>query len=451
MFYLAALLFFTFNIFADKGSEQGANQNIINQSNPKKKILILYSDGGSCHKSATSALKEVLEDSNYDIQSVNFFKDVVGTIDTIKSLTFGYVTCEDAYNKMLSNGWNTLVNYYAMSLAPVLMDWKENDLKNLSKEYFKNHKADLIISTIPMINYSAALGAKELDIPYILLTLDLELKTWLYGFSKPDFYEKMIITLWNDNQQTRERLKEHFVPENKIKVIGFPIRKQFFEKKDISELKKLYGVPENKFVIMIMNGGSGGTAAYRYAKKIISMNIPVHIIACAGRNERITKKLNRLKPNNKVSITTLGFTQNISDVMAISNLLITKPGPGTLNEAISVALKHNTKLPILIDSTGSALFWEKPHIDLIKNNNLGSSFENIQELEKLILEYLAKHKAEPQEEVLLTDKNNCGISMAITKERLLNIIEESFNPPLSQQEAQIRNTICKSRTETVLF
>ena len=439
MFLLALVLSLGFNIFSKENlqqdSDNGLKTSISNSadSNQKKtaqeikiknkKILILYSDGGSCHKAATAALKELLDGCNYDIHSVNFFKDVAGSIDTVKSLTFGYISCEDAYNKMLSNGWNTLVNYYAMGLAPILMEWKENDIKTLAKDYFKNFGVDLVISTIPMINHSAGMAAKELNIPYIILTLDCELKTWLYGFSKPDFYEKMSITLWNDNEQTRERLKEHFVPENKIRHIGFPVRKQFFEEKNISELKKTYGVPEDKFVIMIMIGGAGGTATYRYAKKIISMNIPVHIIACAGKNERIIRKLNRLKPNNQVSITSLGFTQNISDIMAISNLLITKPGPGTLNEAIQM------ELPVLIDSTGTALFWEKPHIDLIKNNNFGDSFSNIQEFESKILELISK----PKEEVKNIYANKSKITPAITREKLVNLIEESFSPLLSRQ------------------
>lgn len=384
----------------------------------RKRVLILYSDGGSCHKSATRTIEELLAGTNYDITVVNFFEEIAHEIDPVKALTLGYMSGEDIYNKMLRRGWNTLVNYLALNIAPVLIKWSDKDLQELSKEYFKQAQADIIISTIPIINHGAAYAAKELGIPYILLTLDCELATWLLDFNQPDFYEKMYITLWHDNEKIRERLAQYFVPETNIRRIGFPIRKQFFEKKNRAQLRNTYEIPQDKLVVMLMMGGNGSFAVYRYAKKLMSMDLPIHIIACAGNNERLIRRLKKLKAREKepTSLTILEFTQNISDIMAVSDLLVTKPGPGTINEALML------ELPVLIDATGTPLFWEKPHIDFIKTHHFGDAFESMEELEALVQEYSAKSADEI--EAAYADKEE--VAPVLSREKLILLMEEAL-------------------------
>ena len=64
-------------------------------------------------------------------------------------------------------------------------------------------------------------------------------------------------------------------------------------------------------------------------------------------------------------MTLLGFTDRVADLMAISHLIVTKPGPGTISEAIAM------KLPILIDNTDKLLFWERINVDLVLNYGVG--------------------------------------------------------------------------------
>jgi len=426
LFILTALLF-GYNLFSNPPAQQpgqprmftGLSHRIFGPQSQGKKILILYSDGGSCHKSATQAIKERLAGSPYQIATVNFFEEIAQEIDPVKALTLGYMSGEDIYNKMLRRGWNSLVNYMALKIAPVLIKWSDEDLKNLSKEYFKQSEADIIISTIPIINHGAAIAAQELGIPYILLTLDCELATWLLDFDQPDFYEKMYITVWYDNQKIRERLAQYFVPEENIRCLGFPVRKQFFEKKDVAELKKKYSIPPDKFVVMLMMGGNGNIGVYRYAKRLMGLDIPVHIIACTGKNDRLARRVKRLKAREKepVSLTVLEFTPNISDIMALSDLLVTKPGPGTINESLLF------ELPVLIDAGGTPLFWEKPHIDFIKDNNYGASFTDIDELEALVREYAQTSRSERH----AIYHNKEAIAPVLSTKKLVNLIEEALS------------------------
>ena len=68
--------------------------------------------------------------------------------------------------------------------------------------------------------------------------------------------------------------------------------------------------------------------------------------------------------------------------MAISHLIVTKPGPGTINEAIAM------KLPILIDNTDKLLFWERINVDLVLRYGVGQRITHPREIEDLIANYL---------------------------------------------------------------
>jgi UDP-N-acetylglucosamine:LPS N-acetylglucosamine transferase len=81
-------------------------------------------------------------------------------------------------------------------------------------------------------------------------------------------------------------------------------------------------------------------------------------------------------------MTVMPFTDRVPDLMAVSDLIITKPGPGTITEAMAM------RLPILIDSTTPILSWEKANIDLIMNYGIGDFIEDFEEVEPLIREFL---------------------------------------------------------------
>ena len=51
--------------------------------------------------------------------------------------------------------------------------------------------------------------------------------------------------------------------------------------------------------------------------------------------------------------------------MAVSDLLISKPGPGTIAEAIQM------KLPVLVDDSSSSLHWEKINQEIVSCYSIG--------------------------------------------------------------------------------
>jgi UDP-N-acetylglucosamine:LPS N-acetylglucosamine transferase len=68
--------------------------------------------------------------------------------------------------------------------------------------------------------------------------------------------------------------------------------------------------------------------------------------------------------------------------MAVSDIVITKPGPGTINEALSM------QLPVLIDNTNTPLSWEQANIDLVVRYGVGERINDYKETKEVLRKYL---------------------------------------------------------------
>jgi processive 1,2-diacylglycerol beta-glucosyltransferase len=64
----------------------------------------------------------------------------------------------------------------------------------------------------------------------------------------------------------------------------------------------------------------------------------MHIVAIAGRDAQVEKRLRRIKPRDRARLHVLGWTENVASLMQAASLLVTKPGGLTLAEAARCAL-----------------------------------------------------------------------------------------------------------------
>ena len=146
-------------------------------------------------------------------------------------------------------------------------------------------------------------------------------------------------------------------------------------------------MPSDKPVVMILMGGAGSYGCVRYVKNLARIeNIEMHLVVCLGRNENLKKKISQINLPKNITISMIGFTDRISDLMAVSDLLITKPGPGSACEAIA------SNLPMILDVTNKPLWWEQMNIDFVISHGFGDSVKNFRNLPELICKYLKDKK-----------------------------------------------------------
>ena len=81
-------------------------------------------------------------------------------------------------------------------------------------------------------------------------------------------------------------------------------------------------------------------------------------------------------------MTLVGFTDRMPDIMAMSDLLITKCGTVSLLEAI------HARVPMLLDCTSAAVAWEELNIDFVQTHGFGSAINDRKQLDQLLEDYL---------------------------------------------------------------
>ena len=354
-------------------------------SNRRKTLLVLSSKGGGGHISASLTLKKLLE-KEFDIH-------VIYPIDQLR--IWGISSGEQLYNSMLQDGWTRSMNFIVRHVAPRLFRSREHKLENIIHSSIESYQPDLVISLIPFVNYPASEAARKKQIPYLLVTTDNDLRHWVLGLEKlrhPDFK----VTIGSDLATSRELLLEKKIPETAIETIGLPLRPEFIMTKDEKKIREEFAISDDKPVILIMMGGAGASKAYDYAKKIGQIDLSSHLIVIMGRNEKMRKDLEKVVLHPSNSMTILGFTDRVADLMAISHVIITKPGPGTICEAIAM------KLPILVDNTDKLLFWERINVELVLRYGIGEPITHPAEIPYLIETYL-------QDQAMKEQVRNCFV------------------------------------------
>jgi len=353
---------------------------ISNTIKPKKRILIFMSKGGGGHISVSNALKNYLEDG-YEITIANFFEDVMSPVDTIRYLTFGKASGEDVYNFCLQNRFTSLINGFTKFGAWTIIQ-KSQSIEPLINDFIMLHKPDLIISVIPVVNFMILDVAKKFGIPFLVVTNDLDTTNYINGISSID-YNKFYYTVSFSDRDIFNKFREVRIPKAQVTITGFPLRPEFYDKnKNRALIKKDFQIPQNKKVVMILMGGAGSFVCYRYVKALARLKKPMHLVACIGRDERLRESINSISLPPHITLSIVGFTNRISDLMFVSDLLITKAGPNSICEAMA------SGLPVLIDQTSGNVWWETLNVEFVKKNQIGDVVNRFKEINSKITRFL---------------------------------------------------------------
>ena len=99
-------------------------------------------------------------------------------------------------------------------------------------------------------------------------------------------------------------------------------------------LKKELGIPEDRPVVLIMGGGLGLGNVKDTLFELNNLSQEFAVIVVAGHNNELRQSLLRAAKDFSRQVIVLGYTDRIPELMALADLLITKPGGITLSEAL---------------------------------------------------------------------------------------------------------------------
>lgn len=345
----------------------------------KKKLIIFTSGGGGGHISAAKAIDSYIG-QDYEVKNVYIFNEVFTSIDPITFLSFGKVTGEDVYNFFLKRRCYWILNFM-YDMGNRYFRLQTRTMTRIATHYLAHQKPDLIISVIPIVNNIILDAARANNIPFLLCPTDFDTTTFLRDIKNPT-YPKFELTIANEDPLILEKVTSYNINPKHIHPTGLPMRLSFFERKNRAALKQEFSIPSEKPVIIMMMGGQGNSSIKIFAQQLADLPLSAHIIICIGKDTSLKKQLSAIHFNPKLSITIMGYTERIADLLAIADLLITKSG------SVSVAEGIYMNVPMILDATATLLYWERLNHILLKTHGWGVSLTKASDLNKSILAIL---------------------------------------------------------------
>ena len=88
-------------------------------------------------------------------------------------------------------------------------------------------------------------------------------------------------------------------------------------------------------VILQLSGGFGVGPIAELFRSLLSIELPLEIVAVAGRNEALKRQLEQIAPPARHRVTVFGFTDQIDELMAAADIVVTKSGGLTTSEVLA--------------------------------------------------------------------------------------------------------------------
>ena len=110
---------------------------------------------------------------------------------------------------------------------------------------------------------------------------------------------------------------------------------QFAAPLDRETCARELGIAADKFTVLMMAGGAGVGGLDELALRLLGLPGDLQLVALAGRNAELLKRLQVLAQRHPGRLFPLGFTTTVERVMTAADLVVTKPGGLSVSECLA--------------------------------------------------------------------------------------------------------------------
>ena len=121
-----------------------------------------------------------------------------------------------------------------------------------------------------------------------------------------------------------------FRPRAPVAVVPPPVRRAFYEAPSRREARQQLEIPEDARCVLLIDSGWGFAPIAAAAAALADAG--VHVLAVAGRNQRLARELHDAARQRGL-LSPFGFTDAVPRLMAAADLVVSLPGATTCSEA----------------------------------------------------------------------------------------------------------------------
>ena len=135
-------------------------------------------------------------------------------------------------------------------------------------------------------------------------------------------------------EETKASLVARGASAENVVVTGIPIAPKFSGLPNPRAVRKNYGLRDDLPVLLVLGGGFGMGPVARILSARDKIERDFQTLVVAGRNEKLRRELACGDYRHPTRV--LGFTTNMHELMAVADLIVSKPGGLTTSEALAM-------------------------------------------------------------------------------------------------------------------
>jgi processive 1,2-diacylglycerol beta-glucosyltransferase len=196
--------------------------------------------------------------------------------------------------------------------------------------YFQKFNPDVAVATEVGVCELAAMCKREARTSFYLAALELMDFNRAWVQPEVDLYSVV-------HQDLGTELISAGAPASKVIVTGMPIDPAYAHLPDRTGVQAHLGIRSGLPLLLVLFGGTGHGNPDQITTELKRVRAPFQTVFIAGKNKGLEKQLRGLcgtRPDWRA----LGWVNNMHEWMMVGDLLLTKPGGGTVMEAAACGL-----------------------------------------------------------------------------------------------------------------
>lgn len=300
------------------------------------KILILTSSAGNGHNSAAKRISEkfMSENSENEIEIIDVYKSYASKLKAFIMEKGYFLACNHAlkiYNACFKRqeklNFSKQNKFHAHKSTYCFLPGVLNKINSF--------QPDLIVCTYIYTAIGITNLKRVYNIPAKVACMTLDYGISPYWECVPKGLDYMFLT---DESMVEPFIQRGFKKEQ-LFVTGIPISNSFEINRNKEETRKSLGLDKSLFTICVMKASFFPVSEKALIKNLMNVEEKIQVVIINGKSEKSKKKIDKYIKKYKIKhkIINLGFTNQVPEYFASSDLILGKAGGLTVTETLSSA------------------------------------------------------------------------------------------------------------------
>lgn len=293
--------------------------------------------GGGHHRVAEVLAEEFRRLSECDVTVYDYIETFMGHLYNVVS-TFFYVG---------TVRWAPWIwRWFYRTTSDIAYDsFTQRFINGLGKgrlaRFLAIHRPDLVVCTycVPAGAISELKQAGRTEVPCVTVVTDHAVHSqWIHPH-----VDLFLVS----SEYVRDGVVARGIPAERVLATGIPIDPRFAAAVDRRDLRRTHGLDPERPVILAMVGAANLVRGPLDLHRILTeLPRPVQILFVCGRDERLRRAIEALGPAARNPVRVFGYVRDVYELMAISDLMVSKAGGVTTSEALAAELPMIAVSPV---------------------------------------------------------------------------------------------------------